>query len=260
MNMFTEKLSTFFLCAAVVLTACSTEKAIAESDLYGVTKPEDYLMGRFRPEPHALFSPVSEFKIPEKGARQYLRKEAAKALAEMLAAFQAEHPKVDFWITSSTRNWDSQKSIWEGKWNGRIHVEGKRLDKAYPDALKRARKILEYSSMPGTSRHHWGTDFDMNELYNDYYKTGSGKILYDWMQTNAAKYGFCQPYTAGREKGYHEERWHWSYKPLSKPLLDEWKKRLGEKAGLAEAGLFAGSEKAGTLAVEYVTSVNPDCQ
>ena len=55
--------------------------------------------------------------------------------------------------------------------------------------------ILEYSSAPGTSRHHWGTDMDINALQNDYFSNkGNGAFLYEWLQKNAAKFGFCQPY------------------------------------------------------------------
>jgi len=51
--------------------------------------------------------------------------------------------------------------------------------------------------MPGTSRHHWGTDVDLFSLDNKFFESGDGKIWYSWMVQNAAKYGFCQPYTAG---------------------------------------------------------------
>ncbi len=220
----------------------------------------EYLTGHFLPNKHPYFVSLESVKIPVKGGGHFLRKETAEALSRMLTDFRAEHPDVDFWVQSSTRNWDSQKWIWDGKWAGKIEVDGKKLNTTHPDALLRAQKILEYSSMPGTSRHHWGTDFDMNMLYNSYYDSGKGKILYDWMRTHAAAYGFCQPYSAGRNKGYQEERWHWSYRPLSSAFLARWKTDVSRGRRLSEAGLFSGSTVAGKLALEYVTSVNPDCE
>ncbi|NJK84501.1 MAG: M15 family metallopeptidase [Saprospiraceae bacterium] len=44
-----------------------------------------------------------------------------------------------------------------------------------PNPQERALKILKYSSMPGTSRHHWGTDIDLNSFSNSYFEQGEGK-------------------------------------------------------------------------------------
>jgi len=52
--------------------------------------------------------------------------------------------------------------------------------------------------MPGTSRHHWGSDVDLYSLEDIDFLKGNGKIIYQWLTDNAASYGFCQPYTAGR--------------------------------------------------------------
>ena len=65
--------------------------------------------------------------------------------------------------------------------------------------------------MPGTSRHHWGTDIDMTDMSVAFYNTRKGKKMYDWMSKNAAKFGFYQPFNANRKDGYQEEKWHWSY-------------------------------------------------
>src|SRR5690606_39172936 len=118
-----------------------------------------------------------------------------------------------------TRNFQAQKKIWEDKWSGTRRIEsGENLAETTPDPTERARKILRYSSMPGSSRHHWGTDIDINNFENDWFTSGEGLKLYNWMKANAGTYGFCQPYSAGRPYGYLEERWHWSYMPVSAPL------------------------------------------
>ena len=80
-----------------------------------------------------------------------------------------------------------------------------------PEPVERARMILTYSSMPGTSRHHWGTDMDLNKDNNGYFATGEGLKVYEWLQAHAHEYGFCQPYTPkgpNRPEGYNEEKWH----------------------------------------------------
>lgn len=87
--------------------------------------------------------------------------------------------------------------------------------------IKRVKKILEYSSMPSTSRHHWGTDLDLNNLNNSYFEKGRGAKEYDWLIENTNKYGFYQVYTSKEEgrRGYNLEKWHWSYIPLSEKYL-----------------------------------------
>jgi len=67
------------------------------------------------------------------------------------------------------------------------------------EPLFKSLAILTQAAMPTTSRHHWGTDFDMvNVGGNSYYNSGNGLMLYNWMLANASKYGFVQTYTAGR--------------------------------------------------------------
>ncbi len=120
--------------------------------------------------------------------------------------------------------------------------------------------ILLYSSMPGTSRHHWGTDFDINELKNSYYDKGDGKIVYTWLKQHAHKYGFCQPYTKGRKKGYEEEKWHWSYIPVARILQKDWNRFYRDNSDSFIKDLsFAGSDTSAHLAPIYVNSINRDC-
>ena len=228
-------------------------------ELFGPVTPERYLTGRFDPAKHPFFVSLSGYGVPTRGRHILVRRETAGALSDLFSAFKKDHPGIQLWVTSGTRSWYSQKSIWEGKWNGKRRVGGQRLNRTIPDHARRARKILEFSSMPGTSRHHWGSDVDFNVLTNSYYKKGPGRTLYGWLQKNAGRFGFCQTYTAGRNAGYQEERWHWSYTPLSKPLLAEWR-RLIKKKRAQLMGKFAGSETSISMAPEYVESINPACK
>jgi len=189
----------------------------------------------------------------------FLRKEAYEAFERMHAAAAADGIRLE--IISATRNFGYQKGIWERKWTGVTKVGGKNLAQALPDPVERARKILNYSSMPGTSRHHWGTDIDLNSLNNSWFEQGAGKKVYDWLQAHAAEYGYCQTYTAfgdDRPFGYNEEKWHWSYTPISSRFLQAY-------AALLDTDYISGFK--GAIAAEdlsviqvYVMGVNSDCK
>ncbi len=229
--------------------------------VYGNIPPDDYVTGRFDPAKHDRFISLSDLGIPTNGKPQRLRREAAEALAKLYAAFRKENPKAPFWVQSSTRSFDDQRYIWDGKWSGKMEVNGRDLAQTMRDPLQRAVEILKFSSMPGTSRHHWGTDFDLNVLSNDYFEKGEGRSLYIWMSRNAHRYGFCQPYTAGRSAGYREEKWHWSYLPLAGIYLARWNSFYEKNPRFfMRKDLFRGSDRAGRMAPEYVNSIDARCR
>jgi zinc D-Ala-D-Ala carboxypeptidase len=217
----------------------------------------DYVMGKFDPATHPDFVLIQAQYANREG--MYLHREAYDAFLRMHAAAKKEG--LELRILSAARNFDYQKGIWEAKWTGARAVEnGKDAAKAYPDPELRALKILEYSSMPGTSRHHWGTDMDLNALNNEYFETGYGQRLYQWLVQNAPAFGFCQPYTPKGDKrpdGYNEEKWHWSYLPLSRPLAQLAREQL--KNEMIEG--FKGAEVAVRIGVvqKYVLGINEEC-
>ncbi|MBN8577310.1 MAG: M15 family metallopeptidase [Cytophagales bacterium] len=233
------RLLTFFILAFIV-----------EAKSQPVDK--NYLLGKFDPATHSQFVKLADEHTRGSGRGAYLRKETYEAFLKMSAAARQEG--IALTIISATRNFDSQKRIWENKWNGKVPVEGKDLT-TVTDLKERARLILLYSSMPSTSRHHWGTDMDLNALENSYFETGEGLKIYTWLKAHAAEYGFCQPYTSkttGRS-GYEEERWHWSYLPLSGEFLNQYTKQVSYK----DISGFAGSDIAKQMAVikNYVEGV-----
>jgi LAS superfamily LD-carboxypeptidase LdcB len=110
--------------------------------------------------------------------------------------------------------------------------------------------------MPGTSRHHWGTDIDLNSLESSYFKSGEGLKVYQWLAGHGFEYGFCQPYTsksAGRT-GYEEEKWHWSYLSLSREFLDAYRKHIQD----SDISGFQGEETVVSLKIreEYVGGIS----
>lgn len=99
---------------------------------------------------------------------------------------------------------------------------------------EREMEILQASSAPGVSRHHWGTDFDLNSVSATQW-AGAVAPLYDWLAGTpgtagsgrtggqAATFGFIQSFTSasgGYGTGYMDEPWHWSYFPVAQALLD----------------------------------------
>lgn len=218
---------------------------------------KEYLIGKFDPTRHSTFAVIKKEHTSREG--MYLRKEAYAAFIKMAEAAKKEN--IHFQIKSATRNFEAQKIIWEAKWNGQRLLEGgKNAAKDFPDPNTRALKILEYSSMPGTSRHHWGTDMDLNAFVNSYFEKGNGLKEYQWLIAHAAEYGFCQPYTskgAERPDGYNEEKWHWSYLPIATILTKQYKLRISNE----DIAGFEGATVAKEIDVirKYVLGINKVC-
>ena len=217
-----------------------------------------YLIGDIDPAKDPMFA-----KIPEKylgGSRVWGHKDAVDAFVRM--AEDAASNGYVLTAVSAFRSFSDQKEIWENKWNGKTAVGGKKLNVSTPDPKARALKILEFSSMPATSRHHWGTDFDINNLNNSYFNTRDGKRIYDWLTQHAPQYGFCQVYSAkgadGRPTGYEEEKWHWSYMPVASWYL----KQYPIDVGYERIAGFDGATSAKDIDVikNYVQGINPECK
>ncbi|RAV30110.1 M15 family metallopeptidase [Sinomicrobium soli] len=150
-----------------------------------------------------------------------LRLEASRAFEEMRKAAAGEG--IGIKIVSGYRTFRRQKAIWERKYQAYTE-NGMEPSKAID-------RIIEYSTIPGTSRHHWATDIDIidervsfsgNDLLNtaNYEGNGAFSDLKNWMDKNAAAYGYYLAYTdrPGR-RGFYYEPWHYSYAPLSVPML-----------------------------------------
>lgn len=215
------------------------------------------LLGKIVPGKDSNFVPIAQKYTTKTGI--YMQGEAYAAFERMHAAAAADGVKLT--ILSAMRTFGDQKGIWENKWSGKTLVGGKNLSTAVSDPVERAKAILRYSSMPGSSRHHWGTDIDLNSLENSFFDNGVGKKTHDWLEAHAAEYGFCQPYSAmgdDRPNGYQEERWHWSYMPISSRYLRAYRAQVK----IGDINGFLGSETAGPLNVieHYVSGIAPACR
>ena len=252
----------FYLAISILLLGsfCDEQtKAVSHSN---AEVSDDFLKGKFQPSKNSRFAIIPGAYSIRKN--QYLQKETIEHFVEM--AKVARNEGIDIYILSPTRNFYAQKSIWERKF---IQNEKEGLM-----PRENALKILLWSSMPGTSRHHWGTDFDIvfsrknAQLSNRIYESGQGLRTYQWMKTHARKFGFCQPYTglpASRDNsregrpikhGYQQEKWHWSYQPLASKYLKTYFMR---RARMLPSG-FRGDSAGNTLFLDYVMNVDKSCQ
>jgi len=136
-------------------------------------------------------------------------------------------------IASGYRSFDRQLSIWNRKFSGELATKNKNNEIVNLSELSDEEKvdaILTYSALPGTSRHHWGTDIDIyadNLLETDqklqlepweYQQGGPFEQLSLWLEQDAATFGFFHPYDKDRG-GVAIEPWHLSFAPLAQPCL-----------------------------------------
>jgi D-alanyl-D-alanine carboxypeptidase len=239
------KLYRLFALASLFLLGRHCLAATIQTDSIAPFSREE-LLGKFNPAKHNGFQLI-ESRYSTK-TDIYLRREAYEAFKRMHEAALKEG--ITLTILSATRNFDAQKGIWERKWK-RPQYEGK-------TDVERIVDILKFSSMPGTSRHHWGTDIDLNSLEPAYFTTGKGLMIYQWLCAHAADFGYFQTYTSKKDgrSGYEEEAWHWSYMPLAGPMLKEYNRTIT----YADLSGFSGSkaaEKAGVLE-DFVNGIAPE--
>ncbi|WP_107852798.1 M15 family metallopeptidase [Oceanimonas marisflavi] len=129
---------------------------------------------------------------------------------------------------SSFRGFDRQLAIWNGKFEGSrplLDANSRPLDALSLSEPARIHAILRWSALPGTSRHHWGTDLDIydptllpagNKLQLEpweYEPSGYFYPLSQWLAANMERFGFYLPYASGH--GVAAEPWHLSYRPLA---------------------------------------------
>jgi len=151
-----------------------------------------------------------------------LREEAYSAFLKMKQA--AYSSGIDLKVVSSFRSFQSQQRIFERKYI-------KYTDEQNLSPFKAIDKIIEYSTIPGTSRHHWGTDIDLIDGYRaidgdvlvpeKFEEGGPYNDFLTWMTENSNSFGYHLVYTkSAKRRGFKYEPWHYSYAPISKPMLE----------------------------------------
>lgn len=202
--------------------------------LLAIRPTKDELMGRISPGADTSFVELPARMCSRPG--MYLRKEVADSLVIMHRA--ARQDGIDLTVLSATRPFSHQRSIWERKWGRSQYMGWQGVDKALD--------ILTYSSMPGSSRHHWGTDVDLHSLDPMVFESGEGARTVAWLRKHGPGYGFEEVYTLDSSRtGYQPEPWHWSFAPLAKPFLDTYL----DSVSTADFDQFLGSEHASDVRI-----------
>ncbi len=160
-----------------------------------------------------------------------LHPQAADALMALRAA--AAREGIDLQPVSGFRDFWRQLAIWNDKYSGTralLDARSLPLDVAGLAPEQRVAAILNWSALPGASRHHWGSDCDVIDrsaleagarvelLGADYAEGGRYERLADWLVAHAADYGFYRPYDRDRG-GVQPEPWHLSFAPVAEPAL-----------------------------------------
>lgn len=199
---------------------------------------------------------------PELVGDAQLRKDAYEAFQKMKAAAAEAGFKIK--VVSGYRNFERQKNIFERKFQ-RFTSQGL-------DETQAIDKIIEYSTIPGTSRHHWGTDIDIiddNAAYSGdvlvpekFHGEGPFCKFREWLEAHANTFGFYIVYTDEKDrKGFKYEPWHYSYAPVSKPMLKEFQKKVNIKKMLLEAQIEGASFFTDMFIAKYyrenILDINP---
>lgn len=154
-------------------------------------------------------------------------------LSMQKAAYKAN---IDIQVCSSFRSFEKQLSIWNRKWVGELPLHtlsGEILDPIKLSDEEKIHAIMLWSALPGASRHHWGTDFDVYDraevtrqkhqfelVPEEYENDGPCANLSTWIGDNAATFGFYLPYS-DYTGGVAREPWHLSHKIVARKIMKE---------------------------------------
>ncbi len=140
---------------------------------------------------------------------------------------------INLQIASGYRGFDRQNKIFTDKYTGKRPVLNRQevpINDLELNPSDRIRAILIFSSIPGFSRHHFGTDLDVYDpdllplgselqLTNQEYSTGPQAPLGKWLTNNIQRFNFFRPF---QKTGpyFSGELWHISYAPESDVLTN----------------------------------------
>lgn len=204
---------------------------------------------------------IGKKRVPNSDKNTHLLPEVIEAFKKMQS--DALKQGITIQIVSGYRNFKRQQYIFQKK-----YTMYKKRGFSKNQILN---KIIEYSTIPGTSRHHWGTDFDIIQkvpkmprnllVHNNYDNDGPFCEMKQWMDNNAYKYGFYLVYTNNINRtGFKYEPWHYSYAPIAKKLL---KKFLEENTKnnilpiIKEAGVTINNDFYSKYIQTHIKGINP---
>lgn len=153
-------------------------------------------------------------------------------------AMQLEAKKVDIdiQICSGFRDFERQRLIWNNKVSGQrtlLDKDSNPIENLPQNKDELMKLILLWSALPGTSRHHWGTDldiYDANQIDKqqlqlvaaEYQTEGPCYKLASWLKSHGTNFGFYLPFQA-ELSGVQPEPWHISYYPIATDYLKQFR-------------------------------------
>ena len=148
---------------------------------------------------------------------------------------------IDLFPVSTFRDFDRQLAIWNRK-----------FETSELPLPERISAILQWSALPGLSRHHWGTDLDLIDrsavapgyrvrlVPEEYAPEGPFHRAGEWLEAHAGQFGFFRPYR-GVRSGVQAEPWHYSFAPTAEYARRSYRPAL--LAGVLRETALAGRER-----------------
>ncbi|MDZ7923257.1 MAG: M15 family metallopeptidase [Marinagarivorans sp.] len=153
-----------------------------------------------------------------------MHKQLALALERLFLA--AKEAGFELGVASGFRSFDRQRTIWNAKADGQrliLSADETPLDTALLNDDEKLLAIMHWSAIPGTSRHHWGTDCDVYDATALGTKTLALTVVetqtlfapfYTWLDTYLIDHPeWVRPYMGRGPVAC--EPWHLSYAPLA---------------------------------------------
>src|SRR5690606_22228349 len=143
--------------------------------------------------------------------------------------------EIQFSIASGFRSYERQLLIWNEKAEGKRDLLDKNGNKLNYNKLSKQEilsAILSWSAIPGASRHHWRTDFDVYDLTHfgpnnplkltceEYLDQKSPCYKLHLYLTDHSK-TFYRPYMSGNH-GVQREPWHISHSPTASKIAPKY--------------------------------------
>jgi LAS superfamily LD-carboxypeptidase LdcB len=204
---------------------------------------------------------TGQSKNPNNG----LHPQADRAFEKMRVA--AAKDGVVLTIVSGYRSFERQRQIWNRKFRG-YRSSGLSAEEAFD-------KVVEYSTLPGTSRHHWGTDIDIIDgavktsgdvlVPSKFYGNGEFVKCREWLENNGGKFGFAIVYTDLKERtGFKHEPWHWTYVPLSRKRYHQFLNNIDlikfVRSKEIEGMQDISDDRLNRYLEEHIKGINPELQ
>lgn len=160
-------------------------------------------------------------------------KDAIKAFLALKDKLKTKGFSLD--IASAFRDFARQEYIFDSKYNGSRSVFNKaneKLDLSSMSSLKRVESICIFSAIPGFSRHHFGSEFDIysKDLIPtgqslqlsafEYLENGYFHDLYCSLKEFIGDFDFYLPYGQDGALKMGFEPWHISYRPVALKFIE----------------------------------------